>query len=156
MRIDKYNKFKKREINITQFFLSSAKNIQQKQLKNKNKKVISKITKKDIQDWTNLSKSLISKNDVIIDPISCYWVENYAKKNNDLTQFFTHISMKCEEDIIENHTDIEFQAEDIVLCHLGNHCTCRNVFSSFKLKSYRLIKVLYNTQQKLHTNIYKT
>jgi len=52
LRIDGYDKFEKKGIKITKIFLKSAKNTQQERLSNRNKQLVAKTTKKDIQDWT--------------------------------------------------------------------------------------------------------
>ena len=67
LRIEDYNKFEKKGIKITKIFLISKKNTQQERLKNRNKTFVTKTTKKDIQEWTKLSRESTSKNDIIID-----------------------------------------------------------------------------------------
>jgi len=67
LRIDKYDYFKRKGVKVTKIFLISKKKIQQERLKNRNKKFVAKIIKKDIQEWTKLSRESTSKDDIIID-----------------------------------------------------------------------------------------
>jgi len=66
-------------------------------------------------------------NDDVVDPISIYWVENYAKNHKDPEDFDGHISLKCNKEVIFNDLPLRFTAKRIALCHLGDHCTCRRI-----------------------------
>lgn len=60
------------------------------------------------------------------------WIENYCQKAS-FENFFPHITIGYGQ--IENQTlPITFNASELALCHLGNHCTCREVLVSIKLK----------------------
>ncbi len=59
------------------------------------------------------------------------WIKNYARKAS-FTSFFPHITIGfCE---IESEAfPITFAPSKLALCHLGNHCTCREVLASVEL-----------------------
>jgi len=64
--------------------------------------------------------------------ISKSWVEDYGKNHTGPENYHPHISLKCRRARYDK-TPINFIASDIALCHLGNHCTCREILGSFKL-----------------------
>lgn len=64
LRISKYDSYKKEGIQVVYFFLKGSSKSQNKRLKHRNKK---KPSERDIINWTKLSYSSISKNDVVID-----------------------------------------------------------------------------------------
>lgn len=60
------------------------------------------------------------------------WIENYRQKAS-FENFFPHITIGYGP--IENQAlPVAFTASELALCHLGNHCTCRKVLVSIKLK----------------------
>jgi len=60
------------------------------------------------------------------------WIGNYAEKAG-FENFFPHITIGYGE--IDNFPfPVKFTASRLALCHLGNHCTCRMVLISTKLK----------------------
>ncbi len=60
------------------------------------------------------------------------WIKNYREKSS-FENFFPHITIGYGQ--IENQAfPISFAAQQLALCHLGNHCTCRKIFVSTKLK----------------------
>jgi len=60
------------------------------------------------------------------------WIENYRQKAS-FENFFPHITVGYGQ--IENQAlPVTFTASELALCHLGNHCTCRKVLVSIKLK----------------------
>lgn len=60
------------------------------------------------------------------------WIKNYRKKSS-FENFFPHITIGYGQ--IENQVPpITFAPSELALCHLGNHCTCRNVLVSMKFK----------------------
>jgi 2'-5' RNA ligase len=59
------------------------------------------------------------------------WIKNY-RQNSSFTNFFPHITIGYGQ--IENQVLPEtFSVSKLVLCHLGNHCTCRKVLASIGL-----------------------
>ena len=61
------------------------------------------------------------------------WIRGYREKSS-FANFSPHITIGYGE--IENvPLPIEFAASKLALCHLGNHCTCRKVLVSIKLKT---------------------
>jgi 2'-5' RNA ligase len=59
------------------------------------------------------------------------WIRDYPEKSS-FENFFPHITIGYGE--IENiPSPIEFTAPALTLCHLGNHCTCRDVLVSIEL-----------------------
>ncbi len=56
------------------------------------------------------------------------WIKNYRKKAG-FENFFPHITIGFGQ--IESEAfPITFTASKLVLCHLGNHCTCRKILAS--------------------------
>lgn len=61
------------------------------------------------------------------------WIRGYREKSS-FANFFPHITVGYGE--IENLSfPIKFTASELALCHLGNHCTCRKILVSIKLKT---------------------
>ena len=61
------------------------------------------------------------------------WIENYPEKSS-FENFFPHITIGYGE--IDNFTfPIKFDVSKLALCHLGNHCTCREILTSANLKN---------------------
>ena len=61
------------------------------------------------------------------------WIKNYRKKSS-FGNFSPHITIGYGE--IESFSSpIEFAASELALCHLGNHCTCREILISIGLKA---------------------
>ncbi len=60
------------------------------------------------------------------------WIKNYREKAG-FENFFPHITIGYGQ--IEDHVPpTPFAPLELTLCHLGNHCTCRKVLVSIKLK----------------------
>jgi 2'-5' RNA ligase len=60
------------------------------------------------------------------------WIKNY-RQNSSFENFFPHITIGYGR--VENQMLPEtFAASELALCHLGNHCTCREILLSIKLK----------------------
>jgi 2'-5' RNA ligase len=60
------------------------------------------------------------------------WIKNYRDKSS-FENFFPHITIgygRVEKQVLP----ITFTASELALCHLGNHCTCREILVSSKLK----------------------
>jgi 2'-5' RNA ligase len=59
------------------------------------------------------------------------WIRDYPEKSS-FERFFPHITIGYgqRENIL---SPIEFTASALALCHLGNHCTCRDVLVSIEL-----------------------
>ncbi len=68
-------------------------------------------------------------------PIACestlLWIKNYPEKSA-LENFFPHITIGYGQVDDLSYTT-EFTASKLVLCHLGNHCTCRKVLAAVEL-----------------------
>ena len=62
-----------------------------------------------------------------VDPISTFWVENYAKHHKNPNNYNPHLSLKCNKDVVFNEVPIKFKSARLALCHLGDHCTCRRI-----------------------------
>lgn len=59
------------------------------------------------------------------------WIGDYPEKSS-FEKFFPHITIGYGQ--MENiSSPIEFTASALALCHLGNHCTCRDVLVSIEL-----------------------
>ena len=59
------------------------------------------------------------------------WIKNY-RENSSFARFYPHITIgygRAEE----QQFPISFTAAKLALCHLGNHCTCREVLLSIEL-----------------------
>lgn len=82
----------------------------------------------------DVSVDMFNQDDKV-NPISIYWVENYAKNHEDSENYHSHISLKCNKDVIFNEVPIKFKCSKLSLCHLGDHCTCRRVLGLINLKS---------------------
>jgi 2'-5' RNA ligase len=60
------------------------------------------------------------------------WIKNYREKSS-FANFQPHITIGYGE--VENGPfPIKFAALKLALCHLGNHCTCREILASIKLE----------------------
>jgi 2'-5' RNA ligase len=62
------------------------------------------------------------------------WIKNYREKSS-FDKFFPHITIGYGELSDSSSFPIQFTASRLALCHLGNHCTCRKILVSTKLKS---------------------
>ncbi len=66
-----------------------------------------------------------------VDSATLYWIRSYGSKSS-FGGFSPHITIGYGQlDIVFRPT--EFTASTLVLCHLGNHCTCRQVIVSAEL-----------------------
>ncbi len=59
------------------------------------------------------------------------WIKNYRQKAA-FENFSPHITLGYGE-IEDLEFPKELKASTLALCHLGNHCTCREVLVSFEL-----------------------
>jgi len=59
------------------------------------------------------------------------WIEDYREKSS-FANFLPHITVGYGE-IEGGPFPIKFTASKLALCHLGNHCTCREVLVSIEL-----------------------
>ena len=60
------------------------------------------------------------------------WIKNYPEKSS-FSNFSPHITIGYGE--MNNFSfPIKFGVSRLALCHLGNHCTCREIIVSIKLK----------------------
>jgi len=60
------------------------------------------------------------------------WIRDYREKSS-FAKFFPHITVGYGE-IANRPVSVEFKASKLALCHLGNHCTCREILVSIELK----------------------
>jgi len=60
------------------------------------------------------------------------WIKNY-RQNSSFGNFFPHITVGFGQ-INKPEYPVEFAASKLVLCHLGNHCTCRKILASTQLE----------------------
>ena len=60
------------------------------------------------------------------------WIKNYREKSS-FAKFLPHITIGYGE-IEKIDFPIKFTASQLALCHLGNHCTCREILASVELK----------------------
>jgi 2'-5' RNA ligase len=60
------------------------------------------------------------------------WIRNYREKSS-FENFSPHITIGYGQ--MQNRApQVEFAASKLALCHMGNHCTCREIFVSMELK----------------------
>lgn len=59
------------------------------------------------------------------------WIKNYPD-NSAFENFFPHITIGYGQ-LDEFPFTAEFTASKLALCHLGNHCTCREVLAAVEL-----------------------
>jgi 2'-5' RNA ligase len=59
------------------------------------------------------------------------WISDYAEKSS-FEKFFPHITVGYGE-AKGGSFPMEFAVSSVALCHLGNHCTCREVLLSIEL-----------------------
>ena len=59
------------------------------------------------------------------------WISDYTK-NSSFEKFFPHITIGYG-DAKGSSFPMEFSVSSLALCHLGNHCTCREVLLSIEL-----------------------
>jgi len=64
---------------------------------------------------------------------SLVWIRDYGIKSS-LENFFPHITIGYGV-LEEGGFPAEFSASRLALCHLGNHCTCREVLAAVELRS---------------------
>lgn len=68
-----------------------------------------------------------------VEQATLFWIKNYPEKSS-FENFSPHITIGFgETDKVK--VPIKFAASKLALCHLGNHCTCRNVLVSTELGS---------------------
>ncbi len=66
------------------------------------------------------------------DESTLLWIKNYPEKSS-FSNFSPHITIGYGE--MNNFSfPIKFGVSRLALCHLGNHCTCREIILSIKLK----------------------
>ncbi len=59
------------------------------------------------------------------------WISDYAEKSS-FEKFFPHITVGYGE-AKRGSFPMEFSVSSLALCHLGNHCTCREVLLSIEV-----------------------
>ncbi|MET1033333.1 MAG: hypothetical protein ABWX94_02435 [Candidatus Saccharimonadales bacterium] len=65
-------------------------------------------------------------------PISVKWVKDFDQSQNSMT-YYPHITSGFGE-YADFTFPVEFIANTIAICHLGNYCTCRKILASFELQ----------------------
>jgi len=60
------------------------------------------------------------------------WIKEYREKSS-FASFLPHITIGYGQ-INKLSFPIKFAVLELALCHLGNHCTCRKILASVKLK----------------------
>jgi len=60
------------------------------------------------------------------------WIRDYPAKSS-YVNFSPHITIGYGE-VSPVHFSMEFTASRLALCHLGNHCTCRQILASSKIE----------------------
>jgi 2'-5' RNA ligase len=71
-------------------------------------------------------------NDEEVAETTLSWIKNYREKSS-FGKFSPHITIGYGELSNLLPFPIKFAASKLVLCHLGNHCTCRRVLASVEL-----------------------
>jgi hypothetical protein len=71
--------------------------------------------------------------DETFNEVSKFWVKTYGRIHSNPENYRPHISLKCRNGECPKFPK-EFVASKVVLCHLGNYCTCRTVLGSYKLR----------------------
>jgi 2'-5' RNA ligase len=60
------------------------------------------------------------------------WIENFREKSS-FAHFFPHITIGYGR-LNDFSCPKRFNVTDLAICHLGNHCTCRKVLTSIRLR----------------------
>ncbi|MHC4061203.1 MAG: 2'-5' RNA ligase family protein [Planctomycetota bacterium] len=60
------------------------------------------------------------------------WIKNYREESS-FGNFFPHITIGYGE-IEDISFPIQFEVSRLAMCHLGNHCTCREILLSIEFK----------------------
>ncbi len=101
------------------------------ELKNLHKMIMEKLLPIFSYDVSNSMFFLDS--DENFNEVSKHWVKNYGKKHSNPDNYHPHISLKCRKAEYSKFP-IKFTSSKLVVCHLGNHCTCRKVLVSVELQ----------------------
>ncbi|NQU98601.1 hypothetical protein HQ533_03970 [Candidatus Woesearchaeota archaeon] len=64
--------------------------------------------------------------------VSEYWVENYGTNHKYPEKYRPHISLKCRHGKY-NSFPVKFFTNKLVMCQLGNYCTCRKILFEVNL-----------------------
>jgi 2'-5' RNA ligase len=67
-----------------------------------------------------------------VEDVTLVWIEQYGKKHDDPTLFHPHMTVGFGETDAFSFP-VEFTADTLALCRLGNYCTCRKVIAAFDL-----------------------
>lgn len=98
-----------------------------KELQSLHKKVMEELAPYFSQDVTG---EMIYGDEEVAET-SLLWIKNYREKAS-FANFLPHITIGYGE--IENQqVPMNFAASRLALCHLGNHCTCREILISIEL-----------------------
>jgi 2'-5' RNA ligase len=68
----------------------------------------------------------------IADESTLLWIKNYPGKSA-FDEFFPHITIGYGQ-VDDFSFTAEFTASKLALCHLGNHCTCREVLAAVEFE----------------------
>lgn len=81
--------------------------------------------------WDSVKKEMFYSPPPVKE-ISSFWVEGF-EKSSARENYDPHISLGFAE-LKRQFVPTQFTASKLVLCHLGNYCTCRNVLWSVELE----------------------
>ncbi len=70
-------------------------------------------------------------DDIVADS-TYFWTDNYAI-GSSFAKFWSHITLKACDNPEFKTFPLEFNADKIAICHMGNHCTCRKILWQSKL-----------------------
>jgi 2'-5' RNA ligase len=82
--------------------------------------------------FSNIVTSDMIYGDEDVAETTLEWIKSYREKAG-FARFFPHITIGYGQ-AQDQGFPIRFNASKIALCHLGNHCTCRNILTSIDLK----------------------
>ena len=97
------------------------------QLQSLHEKVMDRLTRYFSNDVT---ENMIYGDEDVAES-TLLWIKNYRQKSS-FENFFPHITIGYGQ--VENLVPpISFAPSELALCHLGNHCTCREILLSIGL-----------------------
>jgi 2'-5' RNA ligase len=67
-----------------------------------------------------------------VEQLTLMWIKNYRDKSS-FENFLPHITIGYGQ-ATETDLPVKFTASKLAICHLGNHCTCREVLWSVELQ----------------------
>jgi len=85
-----------------------------------------------IFSYNSINDMFFLDSDEKFEEVSKLWIENYSKNHSNSNNYHPHISLKCRK-AEYNDFPVKFISSRVVLCHLGNYCTCRTILGSHEL-----------------------